>query len=82
VPLAVGDREHSALNFVEARRRHLQSFISTNSLSATQAARLFRQEAELIYLAITNATPKWTRVAGWTKALRAFKIHFGDRLSD
>jgi hypothetical protein len=37
---------------------------------------------ELIYLSIINATPKWTQVAGWTKALLAFKIHFGDRLPD
>ena len=37
---------------------------------------------KLIYLSILNATPKWTRVAGWTKALLAFKIHFGDRLPD
>jgi hypothetical protein len=29
-----------------------------------------------------NATPKWTKVAGWTKALLAFKIQFGDRLPD
>jgi hypothetical protein len=42
------------------------------------------QEAaqKLIYLSITNATPKWTKVAGWTKALLAFKIHFGERLPD
>ena len=42
------------------------------------------QEAarKLIYLAIVNATPKWTKVAGWTKALVAFKIHFADRQPD
>jgi hypothetical protein len=26
--------------------------------------------------------PQWTRTRGWTKALLAFKIHFGDRLPD
>jgi hypothetical protein len=26
--------------------------------------------------------PKWPKVAGWTKALLAFKIQFGDRLPD
>jgi hypothetical protein len=34
------------------------------------------------YLAIQNAVPQWTRTRGWTKALLAFKIHFGDRLPD
>ena len=37
---------------------------------------------KLIYLAIQNAGPQWTRTRGWTKALLAFKIHFGDRLPD
>jgi hypothetical protein len=37
---------------------------------------------KLIYLAVTNAVPQWTRTRGWTKALLAFKIHFGDRLPD
>jgi len=26
--------------------------------------------------------PQWTRTRGWTKAMLAFKIHFGDRLPD
>jgi hypothetical protein len=34
------------------------------------------------YLAVTNAVPAWTRTRNWTKALLAFKIHFGDRLPD
>ena len=37
---------------------------------------------KLVYLAIQNAAPQWTRTRGWTKALLAFKIHFGDRLPD
>jgi putative transposase len=37
---------------------------------------------KLIYLAIQNAVPQWTRTRGWTKALPAFKIHFGNRLPD
>ena len=37
---------------------------------------------KLIYLAITNAVPAWTRTRNWTAALLAFKIHFGDRLPD
>jgi putative transposase len=37
---------------------------------------------KLLYLAIHNAVPQWTKTRGWTKALLAFKIHFGDRLPD
>ena len=37
---------------------------------------------KLIYLAIQNGVPQWTRTRGWTKALLAFKIQFGDRLPD
>jgi hypothetical protein len=33
----------------------------------------------LIYLAIVNAVPAWTRMRNWTTALLTFKIHFGDR---
>jgi transposase-like protein len=37
---------------------------------------------KLIYLAVTNAVPAWTRTRNWTVALLAFKTHFGDRLPD
>jgi transposase-like protein len=37
---------------------------------------------KLIYLAIVNAAPAWTRTRNWTTALLAFKIHFGDRLPE
>ncbi len=37
---------------------------------------------KLIYLAISNAAPAWTKTRSWTAALLAFKIHFGDRLPD
>ncbi len=37
---------------------------------------------KLIYLAVTNAVPAWTRTRSWTAALLAFKIHFGDRLPE
>ena len=36
----------------------------------------------LLYLAIANAVPAWTKTRNWTAALLAFKIHFGDRLPD
>jgi hypothetical protein len=37
---------------------------------------------KLIYLAIVNAVPAWTRTRNWTTALLAFKIHFGERLPE
>ena len=48
------------------------------------AAHFPNEEAarKLIYLAITNAVPAWTKTRNWTAALLAFKIHFGDRLPD
>ena len=64
-------------NPIEALNRQLRKAIKTKGhFPNEEAAR------KLIYLAITNATTKWTRTAGWTKALLAFKIHFGDRLPD
>jgi putative transposase len=64
-------------NPIEALNRQLRKAIKTKGhFPNEEAAR------KLIYLALANATPKWTRVAGWTKALLAFKIHFGDRLPD
>jgi putative transposase len=64
-------------NPIEALNRQLRKAIKTKGhFPNEEAAR------KLIYPAITNATPKWTRVAGWTKALLAFKIQFGDRLPD
>jgi putative transposase len=64
-------------NPIEALNRQLRKAIKTKGhFPNEEAAR------KLIYLTIINATPKWTRVAGWTKALLAFKIQFGDRLPD
>jgi putative transposase len=37
---------------------------------------------KLIYLAIRNAVPQWTRTRGWTKTLLAFKVQFRERLPD
>ena len=37
---------------------------------------------KLIYLALVNAVPQWTRCRNWTTALLAFEIHFGDRQPD
>ena len=64
-------------NAIEALNRQLRKAIKTKGhFPNEEAAR------KLIYLAITNATPAWTRTRNWTAALLAFKIHFGDRLPD
>ena len=64
-------------NAIEALNRQLRKAIKTKgSFPSEDAAR------KLGYLAIGNAVPQWTRTRGWTKAMLAFKIHFGDRLPD
>src|SRR2546428_5057553 len=64
-------------NAIEALNRQLRKAIKTKGhFPNEEAAR------KLIYLAITNAVPAWTRTRNWTKALLAFKIHFGDRLPE
>jgi putative transposase len=64
-------------NPIEALNRQLRKAIKTKGhFPNEEAAR------KLIYLCLMNATPKWTKVAGGTKALLAFKIQFGDRLPD
>jgi putative transposase len=62
-------------NAIEALNRQLRKALKTKgSFPSEDAAR------KLIYLAIQNAVPQWTKTRGWTKALLAFKIQFGDRL--
>jgi putative transposase len=64
-------------NAIEALNRQLRKAVKTKGhFPSEDAAR------KLIYLAIGNAVPQWTRTRGWTKAMLAFKIHFGDRLPD
>jgi putative transposase len=64
-------------NAIEALNRQLRKAVKTKGhFPSEDAAR------KLIYLAIQNAVPQWTSTRGWTKALLAFKIHFGDRLPD
>jgi putative transposase len=64
-------------NAIEALNRQLRKAIKTKGhFPSEDAAR------KLIYLAIHNAVPQWTRTRAWTKALLAFKIQFGDRLPD
>ena len=64
-------------NAIEALNRQLRKAIKTKgSFPNEDAAR------KLVYLALQNATPQWTRCRNWTTALLAFKIHFGDRVPD
>jgi putative transposase len=62
-------------NAIEALNRQLRKAIKTKGHFPTEDA-----ARRLVYLAIQNAVPQWTRTRAWTKALLAFKIHFGDRL--
>lgn len=64
-------------NAIEALNRQLRKAVKTKRhFPSEDAAR------KLLYLAIQNAVPAWTRTRNWTTALLAFKIHFGDRLPD
>jgi putative transposase len=64
-------------NAIEALNRQLRKAIKTKGHFPNEDA-----ARKLIYLAISNAVPAWTRTRNWTTALLAFKIHFGDRLPD
>jgi putative transposase len=64
-------------NAIEALNRQLRKAVKTKgSFPSEDAAR------KLLFLAIQNAVPQWTKTRGWTKAMLAFKIQFGDRLPD
>jgi putative transposase len=64
-------------NAIEALNRQLRKAVKTKGHFPTDDA-----VRKLLYLAIQNAVPQWTRTRSWTKALLAFKIQFGDRLPD
>jgi putative transposase len=64
-------------NAIEALNRQLRKAVKTKGHFPTEDA-----ARKLIYLAIQNAVPQWTHTRGWTQALLAFKIQFGDRLPD
>ena len=64
-------------NAIEALNRQLRKALKTKGHFPNEDA-----ARKLIYLAITNAVPAWTKTRNWTAALLAFKIHFGDRLPD
>jgi putative transposase len=64
-------------NAIEALNRQLRKAIKTKGHFPNEDA-----ARKLIYLAVTNAVPAWTKTRNWTVARLAFKIHFGDRLPD
>jgi putative transposase len=64
-------------NAIEALNRQLRKAIKTKGHFPNEDA-----ARKLIYLALQNAVPQWTKTRNWTIALLAFKIHFGDRLPD
>jgi putative transposase len=64
-------------NAIEALNRQLRKAVKTKGHFPNEDA-----ARKLLYLAIQNAVPAWTRTRNWTTALLAFKIHFGDRLPD
>jgi putative transposase len=64
-------------NAIEALNRQLRKAIKTKGHFPNEDA-----ARKLIYLALQNAVPQWTRTRNWTAALLAFKIHFGERLPD
>lgn len=64
-------------NAIEALNRQLRKAIKTKGHFPNEDA-----ARKLIYLAISNAVPAWTKTRNWTTALLAFKIHFADRLPD
>ena len=64
-------------NAIEALNRQLRKALKTKGHFPNEDA-----ARKLIYLALLNAVPQWTRCRNWTTALLAFKIHFGDRLPD
>ena len=88
------NRDARGAEAVMGHRRHLHRFIlDTNAIEALnrQLRKAIKTKGhfpnedaarKLIYLAIANAVPAWTKTRNWTAALLAFKIHFGDRLPD
>ena len=73
---ARGAARHIYAQCDRGAHRQLRKAVKTKSHFPSEDART------LLYLAIQNAVPAWTRTRNWTTALLAFKAHFGDRLPD
>jgi transposase-like protein len=64
-------------NSIENLNRQIRKAIKTRGHFPDEQA-----ATKLIYLAIQRAQSAWKRPYHWPSALRALKIHFGDRLPD
>jgi putative transposase len=64
-------------NSIENLNRQIRKTIKTRGHFPDEQA-----ATKLIYLAIQRAETRWRKPYNWTAALRALKIHFGDRLPD
>jgi putative transposase len=64
-------------NTIEALNRQIRKIIKTRGSFPTEDS-----ARKLLYLAITRAQQKWRHTYNWSTALRAFRIHFGDRIPD
>jgi putative transposase len=64
-------------NTIEGMHRQVRKAIKTRGHFPDEQA-----ATKLIYLAIQRSETKWKKVMHWTAALRALKIHFGDRIPD
>ena len=64
-------------NAIEGLNRHVRKAIKTRGHFPDEQA-----ATKLIYLALMRAEVKSKGVMHWTAALRALKIHFGDRIPD
>ncbi len=64
-------------NAIEGLNRQVRKAIKTRGHFPDEQA-----ATKLIYLALMRAEVKWKKVMHWTAALRAPKIHFGDRIPD
>jgi putative transposase len=64
-------------NTIEGLHRQIRKAIKTRGHFPDEQA-----ATKLIYLAIQRAQTAWKRPYHWPSALRALKIHFGDRLPD
>jgi putative transposase len=62
-------------NAIEGLNRQVRKAIKTRGHFPDEQA-----ATKLIYLALIRAEVKWKKVIRWTAALRALKIHFGDRI--
>ncbi len=64
-------------NAIEGLNRQVRKAIKTRGHFPDEQA-----ATKLIYLALMRAQVNWKHVMRWTAALRALKIHFGDRIPD